>query len=212
MSRPRGGITGLTLAEVLVALLVSAIIGTLCAGALRSERGQSAAVSEALDARTAIDLAAELLAEEVGLAGSRPYTIDRVDLASSEAEAWLLAPQIVVHAAEGEGHRVSVTFIDERTAGPPALKTLTFEVAQDAGGAWQLYRRSGSASRQPLVAGVTDLDVVALIDGAGWSDATASIGAAPRPLAAVAIELRSGDARRPLLVELPNRPLGVVLP
>ncbi len=203
---------GLTLVEVLVALMVAVIIGALSAGALRGERGRAAAVSRALSERTAVDLAAELLAEEVALAGSRRFTFDAEALAEVEAEPWLLAPQLVVRAVDGGGDQVSVTFVDDRNVGPPTLKTLTFEAAQDAGGDWQLYRRTGSASRQPLVAGVSGLDVVALIDAGGWSQAASRIGATPAPVAAVAIELRAGDTLRPLLVELPSRPLSAVLP
>lgn len=154
VSRPDAA--GLTLVEVLVTLAVSAVVLGLVGSLLGSARAASTAQMMATQPDRALDLAAELLVEEIGLAGFRPWR-----LAAAESEA------AVVITSAGSGNAVQINFVDDRLAGPALDRSLTFEVREDGDGVPQLYRRSGAASRQPLVAGVTALVVESLVTSSG---------------------------------------------
>lgn len=147
---------GLTLVEVLVTLAVSAVVLGLVGSLLGSARAASTAQMMATQPDRALDLAAELLTEEVGLAGFRPWRLAPVET----------GPAVVITRA-GSGDAVQVTFVDDRLAGPAVERALTFDAREDGDGVPQLYRRSGGASRQPLVAGVTKIVVEALVTAAG---------------------------------------------
>ncbi len=195
-----------------MALAVAAVVGVMAAASLRSERSQAAAVADALGRLTALDLAAELLSEEIGLAASRPLPTGSPADVGGQDEDVLPAPQLLVSLGEANsgGDALAVAFVDERLAGPAVVRLLTFEAGVDSAGDWQLYRRSGSASRQPLVEGVTGLRVVSLIDSGAPSGTEELSGHAPRRVSAVVLELRSEQVTRPLVIELPNRPLAAV--
>lgn len=153
---PATATVGLTLLEVLVTLAVSAVVLGLVGSLLGSARAASTAQMMAVQPDRALDLAAELLTEEVGLAGFRPWR-----LAPAES-----GPAVVITRA-GAGDAVQISFVDDRLAGPALERTLTFDVREDGDGVPQLYRRSGGASRQPLVAGVTAFVVESVVTTAG---------------------------------------------
>lgn len=217
MNRSAGAGRGFTLIEALVALAVAAVVGVLAAASLRTERTQAAALTDVLSRRTALDLAAELLAEEIGFGASRQFSEVAATVEEVESEVWLDSPQLTISldtggpATGGGGDALTIVFVDERLSGPPVLRTLTFEAAPDSAGVWQLYRRPGSSSRQPLVEGVTALSVVALIGDGEWLGAASQVGGEPVVVSGVVILLAAGDVERPVVIELPNRPLASVV-
>ncbi|HEX7001730.1 MAG TPA: prepilin-type N-terminal cleavage/methylation domain-containing protein [Trueperaceae bacterium] len=147
---------GLTVVEVLVALAIAAIVLGITASLLSSARAATAAQASDTEPARVLDLAAEILAEEIGLAGFEPW-----QLTSGPAE-----PAIVVsHTLTGQV--LTVSFVDDRLAGPALDRVLTFEASEDSSGRPQLYRRSGTSSRQPVVAGITRLAVQALVSATG---------------------------------------------
>lgn len=209
--------SGFTLVEALVALAVAAVVGVIAVAALRGERGQAAVLADVLARRTAVDLAAELLSEEIGFAGSSPLSALVWQPGGHEPGSWSSETHLVVGLAgagvEGED-TLGVSLFDERLAGPPLLRRLTFEAAADAGGTWQLYRRPDGASRQPLVEGVSGLSVIGVVgafDADGWWGAGSLLGLEPRPVSGIVVVVRAGDVARPLLIDLPNRPRAVVI-
>lgn len=216
MSPLAGRRGGFTLVEALVALAVAALVGVIAAAALRGERGQAAMLTDVLARRTAVDLAAELLSEEIGLAGSSPLSALVWQPGGHEPGPWSsethLAVGLAGSGAEGED-TLGLSFFDERVAGPPLLRRLTFESAADGSGTWQLYRRPDGASRQPLVEGVSGLSVIGLVgalEADGWWSAGSLLGLEPRPVSGIVVVIHAGDVARPLLIDLPNRPRAVV--
>jgi len=147
---------GLTLVEVLVALAVASLLLAVVSAVLGSARAAGAAEERAVEPWRALDLAAELLAEEVGLAGHEPYGLQ--DGATE--------PAVVVRLV-ATGHALGVAFVDDRLAGPAVVRSLRFEAGTDPRGEHQLYRASGGGSRQPLIEGVASLAVEAVVDAAG---------------------------------------------
>lgn len=192
---------GLTLVEVLVALAVAAVLLACVGSVLASARSAGAAEERALEPRLALDLAAELLAEEAGMAGHAPLS----------AEAGVPQPAVVLRRTLG-GHALSVAFVDDRLAGPPAARDLRFEAGVDAQGRPQLYRASGSASRQPLVEGVTVLEVESVVDAAGELRAPAAGSAFPSARALVLRLEATGGEERVAVVALGARPTVAVAP
>lgn len=207
---------GFTLVEALIALFIAAAVGVIASASLRGERGQAAALADTLARHSAADLAAELLAEELSLAASSPlsalnWTPDGHVPSPWDSEAHLIVT--LAGAALGED-LLSVRYFDERVAGAPLLRDLTFESAVDSSGTHQLYRRPDGASRQPLVEGVTGLSVIGVVASgspARFVTAAALSSLAPDSVSAVAIEIHAGETVRPLLIELPNRPTLAVL-
>lgn len=149
-------VAGLTLVEVLVALAICSVILGLVASLLGSARAATASQDRATEPARTLDLAAELLAEEIGLAGYRPWRLAPVET----------GPEILI-ASTPNGHSLRVRFVDDRAEGPAVERLLTFEAREDGAGVPQLYRQSGASSRQPLVAGVESLVVEAIVTGAG---------------------------------------------
>ncbi|HZW98490.1 MAG TPA: prepilin-type N-terminal cleavage/methylation domain-containing protein [Trueperaceae bacterium] len=147
---------GLTLVEVLVALAVSAVVLGLVGSLLGSARAASTAQAMATQPDRALDLAAELLTEEIGLAAFRPWR------SLSEENG----PEVVLTPV-ASGHAVQLSFVDDRLEGPAVERSLTFDAREDGDGAHQLYRRSGGASRQPLVSGIAAVVVESLVTASG---------------------------------------------
>lgn len=154
-SAPRSA-NGLTLVEVLVALAIGSIVLGITVSLLSSARAATAAQASATEPSRVLDLAAEILSEEVGLSGFEPWQLQRGPT----------EPAIVVAPGSG-GQALTVGFIDDRVEGPALDRLFTFEAAEDSTGRPQLYRRSGSTSRQPLVEGISHLALEALVTGAG---------------------------------------------
>ena len=63
---------GFTLVELLVTLAVASLLLAIVSGVMGSARAAAAAEDRAVEPWRALDLAAELLAEELGLAGFEP--------------------------------------------------------------------------------------------------------------------------------------------
>ncbi len=208
---------GFTLVEALVALFIAAVVGAAAAGSLRSERGQAAALADTLARRAAVDLAGELLSEELALAGARPLSDLDWTAEGHQPSAWEAGTHLVVSLASSPAlgeDAIAASFHDERLTGAPLLRSLTFEAAADASGAPQLYRRPDGASRQPLVEGVTGLGVVGVVvvgHPPELMPTAALIDAGPFVVSGVTVVVHAGDVALPLLVELPNRPTAVVV-
>lgn len=192
-----------TLVEILLALAIGALLVTVLVSFLRATRNNSVVVSKEADDALALQLAAELLREELRLTGAHPWpaaTVPGID----DVATWLSTPlRIVPH---GDGHRLLLRYLDHRLSGPPVARDLTFEVGTDSAGESQLYRRAAGATRQPLVAGVNSLQLVGIVDSEGvWRSWGGAVGAVPR-VAALVVELAAGQLVRRLVIELPNRP------
>jgi len=197
------GKAGLSLVEVLIALTLLALLGMLVASLLPASSRSAGTVTGQLERRQLLDLAAELLAEEVGLAGAAPWPLTE-EVAGVADPAAFLAGALSLSAAAPAGHRLAVRFLDHRLAGPPLARDLSFDVGVDARGQSQLYRRAGLTSRQPLVEGIDRLEVSGVVlDGAliGLGDVTT--GARPW---ALLIRLASGEEERVMVITLPQRP------
>lgn len=194
---------GFTLIEVLVVLAIGALLITMVAGFMRSTRHSAATVNAHADDALALQLAAELLREELRLAGAQtwpPLDVPGID----DVAAWL-APALVV-ATVGAGHSLRLRFLDHRLAGAPLPRDLTFEVAVDASGESQLYRRAAGAARQPFVGGVTALRLVATVDVNGSLSPWSGQPPSEPTMAALVLELSAAELVRNVVIELPNRP------
>lgn len=196
----------MSLVEVLVALAVAGILTLALAQMLRGTRSSEAALDRALDPLQVLDLAAELLSEEVSRAATLPWPTPAVidDLPVGTDANGFLTPGLTITAGT-HGDRVRVAYVDESVAAGPRARAVTFEAGSDATGEPQLYRRTGASTRQPLVAGVDDMTVVALVqDGAVVTPPALVVGAASR---AVVVRLRSDGVTRDVVIALPGRPL-----
>lgn len=60
-----------------------------------------------------------------------------------------------------------IHYLEERWLETPQERHITFEVARDGSGTWNLYRREDGATRQPAVQDVTNLKLLSFVDGAG---------------------------------------------
>lgn len=207
MRRYRGGHAtdqrAFTLVELLLALAIGALLLLLLLSFLRTTRHSSSVVTRDADDALALQLAAELLREELRLTGAQPWpaaTAPGID----DVAAFLSAPlRIEPHGSE---HRLLLRYLDHRLSGPPLARDLAFEVDNDSAGESQLYRRAAGAPRQPLVAGVNGLQLVAIVDAeGGWRSWGGPVGAGLK-VAALVVELGAGQLARRLVIELPNRP------
>ncbi len=193
---------GLTLVEVRVTLAVASLLLAAVSGVLLGANAAGAAEERATEPWRALDLAAELLAEEVGLAGHAPYPL---------ADGSGPGPDVTLMGS-ATGHVIRARFVDDRLAGPPVARELRFEARVDAGGAPQLYRTAGSASRQPLVAGVAGLRVDWVVTGSG--DLVAPVPGAAYPEAralVLSLSAAQGEARTAVVL-LAARPTVAVAP
>jgi len=187
----------------LTGVLIVALIGYM-----RSARSAQVAGERAQEVSQTLQLAAELLREEMLQAGSAPWPLpasgDAVQgLGLGVGPVQFLERGLQLGPVAG-GHALRIVYLDDSVAGAPVARDLTFEVTHDAQGEPQLYRRSGTASRQPWVAGVESLRVAGVVDGAGnavgWQQAA---GGAVR---ALWLELQAAGEERRVLLELPHRP------
>ena len=200
-----------TLTEVLVALGIAGLLLVALAGFVRSARGAAVSAETTSETTATIRLASELLREELHLAGSAPWPVPAgagavEGLEGAQTAAQFLAQGLEVRPSPG-GHALRLVYIDDRVAGRPVARQLTFEAATDGQGQPQLYRRSGSSPRQPWVAGVESMTVVGAVSVTGEL-----LGSAALPgnrLRGLWLELRSGAEVASVLLELPHRPLGV---
>lgn len=165
---------GFTLAETLVAAAIGALLLLLVAGQLATARRAHSASDEAVQAGSTLRLAADLLREELLLAGSAPWPAPAdstlVGLPAGQTAQQFLAGGLRV-GASATGHSLRLTYVDDRLSGAPVARDLTFEAGVDGQGQPQLYRRSGSAggasARQPWVAGVERLTITGGITASG---------------------------------------------
>ena len=202
---------GFTLVEVLVALAIAGILMVALAGFVRSARGAAVAAESSSETAVTLRLATELLREELLLAGSAPWPLpvaggDITGLEGAQTPAQFLAQGVQVSNVAG-GHAVRLVYIDDRVAGQPVARHLTFEARPDSQGQPQLYRRAGASPRQPWVAGVERLTVMGGIDQAGAAVAVSSM--AGRRLRALWVEFQAFGEVAVALFELPHRPLVV---
>jgi hypothetical protein len=174
---------------------------------VRAARNAQLAGETAHDTAAALQLAAELLREELNRAGSGPWpppTAEEVgQLAASETPEQFLARGLRVVPVL-DGHALTLVYIDDSLATQTVARHLTFEAGQDGQGQPQLYRRSGTSPRQPWVAGIERMEVVGLLDAEGESVGLSQ--AAGRRVRALWLELHANGEQRNVLLELPHLP------
>lgn len=202
---------GFTLTEVLVASAIAGLLMVALVGFVRSARGAALASESASEVSTTLRLATELLREELLLAGSAPWPLPEgagaVDgLEGALTTAQFLAQGFQVSTAPG-GHALRLVYVDDRVAGRPVARYLTFEAAVDGQGQPQLYRRSGTAPRQPWVAGVEEMTVVGAVTATGEMVGVSSV--AGLRIRALWLELQAFGETTRALFELPHKPLVV---
>lgn len=206
----RSGRAGLTLIEILVALMIAGLLVLLLGQMLRGTRASAAAVDRALDPLQVLDLAAELLTEEIGLAGHLGWPEPAVvaDLPPGSTPTSFIRPglDLVLNVASDA---VTVRYIDDRLVAGPLARVVTFEAGRDSAGEPQLFRRAGASSRQPLVAGVESLRVVALVSS---GSELAPTEAPAEPLRAIVLRLAASGSYRDVVIELLSRPVLGVTP
>jgi len=195
---------GFALVELLVALALGGVLLGVLGSSLMAGRKYSAELEARADTSAALRLTAELLSEELRLAGSVPWPVP-VGLpgVGSDPRAWL-APALTLRAL-GPGHAIGMRAVDHRGSGGPVPRDMTFEVGTDARGDAQLYRRPSGASKQPLVEKVEAMRVAWVVDAAGVRlPPDAADGAR---LAALGVEVVVAGVTGEFAVELPSRPL-----
>lgn len=136
---------GWTLVELLVALALTAVLGTLLLGAARGTVRLGAAVEESSDRDGARRVAAALLRhalESAGRGGLEPALRFEADGAGERGD--------VLHVA----YRREAWHVE------PVTVRAAYFAATDGAGRPNLYRRPEGAVRQPLVLGVEALRVV----------------------------------------------------
>jgi prepilin-type N-terminal cleavage/methylation domain-containing protein len=161
--------TGFTLIEVLIAI---AVFGLVLTGLMQAERGyRRATVDEDTALRIQRQLAAiELVRAELGMAG---YRHDGADV-------------IATHG--GSTDRIAFRYLEDRIAAGPTVRDVAFDAGTDRNGSPSLYRREGSANRQPAVAGVTELRVV------GWVERGTGVRSTAPPARPSAVHIELGFA------------------
>ena len=175
---------GFTLIETLVALAVFGLLLTSLLQAERAFRHAEADEDQMLRTQQA-QAVVELLRAELTMAGYRNEGPD-------------------LHVASSPGSdRIAFRYLEDRLAEAPAVRTVALEAGVDARGTPSLYRRVGTAYRQPAVAGLAELRVVAWLDGAS----NAWTAAPPESPAAVRVHLEfAWGARTQVVVGFPNAP------
>jgi len=202
---------GFTLIEVLVAVAIAGLLLVALVGFVRTARGAALASETASEVTTTLRLASELLREELLLAGSAPWPLPAgagavEGLEGTQTTVQFLAQGLQVRAVPG-GHALRLVYVDDRVAGRPVARYLTFEAAVDGQGQPQLYRRSGTSPRQPWVGGVEEMVVVGAVTASGELVGVASLPG--NRVRALWLELVAAGATTRVLVELPHTPLVV---
>lgn len=191
-----------TLVELLLTLGVAALLLLLLGAYMASARRAQQATEVGWQAGVALQLATELLREELRLAGSAPWPFPAEVVDTDQPQAFMQVP-LQAWGAPG-GSAIRLRYLDDRLAGAVVARDLTFEAAPDGRGQPQLYRRSGSDNRQPLVEGITQLLIVGGIDESGLPLAADQLQG--RRLRAVWLQLGAADQQRSALFELPTQP------
>lgn len=198
---------GLALVELLVASAIAGILMVALVGHVRAARNAQLAGETAHDTAAALQLATELLREELNRAGSGPWPLPMADevgqLAPSESPEQFLSRGLRVASATG-GHALTLVYIDDGLTTQTVARHLTFEAGQDGQGEPQLYRRSGTSPRQPWVAGIERMEVAGFLDAEGESVGLHQ--AAGRRVRALWLELHANGEQRNALLELPHLP------
>lgn len=204
MSGPRGG-SGVSLLELMIALglamVLALLAGRLLEGGTRADAGSAAAS----DAALALSLASDLLAAELRRAGYRPYP------GAAAAGRDGLEPSLTAEIDSGAGRSdaLELAYIDDRLAAGPTARHVRFEVGVDGRGAAQLYRAGGAGNRQPLVQGVTGLQLSGWVDAAGLHKRS-ELKPGPFLPRLLLLRVQAGRRRASVAVALPSRPLGIV--
>lgn len=205
---------GVTLVELLAAIAIGVLVLLAASSLLSSARAGERVLNDVVEPAGALELAAELLREEVALAGFVPWTLEGGGVDTAPPQSVAPVP-LTVSGAATSSHEVALAYVDDRLASGPVARALSYSVDRDSRGALQLYRRSGSSARQPLVEGVERLEVTGYVDALGLH-ALPAVGADSLSLQGVwAVELRltaASGLARPLLVPLPSRPGVLVRP
>lgn len=151
---PAGASGGFTLVELLTGLVLLGLlllaVGQFAHGSLASYRGTMTLIERGQLERAARDV----VIQEIGLAGYGQGFLGALD-----------GPVLLV-ATDPRPERSDaflIHYIDERWLQEPQRRSIHFDVARDAMGTWNLYRREEGATRQPAVQDVTNLKLVALI-------------------------------------------------
>ena len=164
--RSGGRTSGVTLVELLVALAVAALILTAAGGLLSTARAGERTLSDTVEPRRALELAAELLREEIALAGFEPWQPAAAG-GDPLPDAGPGLARIVVTGAASATQEIGLAFIDDRLPTGFVVRQLDYSADLDGRGVAQLYRRSGPSSRQPVVEGVSQLEVTGYLDAGG---------------------------------------------
>lgn len=203
---------GVTLVELLVAVAIAGLLLLALAGYMRASRNAQLAGEVGHEATLSLRLAADLLREQLLLAGSAPWPLpaaeDVQQLGAGHTPAQFLASGLQVTPVPG-GHALGLVYLDDSLAGQPVARQYSFEAGVDGQGQPQLYRRSFASSRQPWVAGIERMVVAGFVaaDGGslGWQQAHGG------RVRAVWLELHAQGQQLNVLLELPHRP-GVATP
>lgn len=155
---------GFTLVEVLLAIAIGGVLVVGVTRALSGDRRSARVTTERSDAQLSLDLAADLLGRELRRAGYVPYAPG----AASVVHPWPVALRIVLRPGRAAGDTIEIRSIEDRLVTGPVARDLSFEAGIDGRGEPQLYRESGTGSRQPLVSGVAGLTVAGWVDVSGF--------------------------------------------
>jgi prepilin-type N-terminal cleavage/methylation domain-containing protein len=199
--RPSLRCAGFSLAELLLALALAAVVMLAATRLLVGSKRADAAVSAASGSMLALDLAADLLGDELRRSGYVPVptpvgvTLDRT------------LPSLVLDIADADhGDGLVARYIDDRLADGPVLRDLRFDAGMDGRGEPQLYRRTATGHRQPLVQGIASVRVTGWVDAAGVHDRESLVAGTLEPWI-VLLELATADGTtRTAAVPLPSRP------
>jgi len=213
----------------LVAIAIASV-ALLAFGSLVANARRAAANSMvASDGSRALDLAAALLVEEVRMAGSLPWPRPALVEGTEDPEAFL-ANALWLYAGDSGGDSggasdgavqgaggasLRVRYVDDRLAGTPVARDVTFEVGVDGRGVTQLYRRPAGATRQPLVEGVDSLRLVGVVeDGILIAPPVAGAYRPSAVVLEVTVQVEGADgprrATRQVVVPIPNAPAATV--
>lgn len=191
---------GFTLVEVLLALALVAIVIAAAGRGLAGSRHAAAAAAMSSGAMLSRDLGSDLVAREVRRAGYAPASTPRAAGGGAELE-------LALRPGRPRGDAVTVRYVDDRLSGAPLQRDLTFEVGLDGRGVPQLYRRTASGSKQPLVEGVSGLWVAGWADAGGFHPRSELAEGTLRPwLLALRLASDGSDEIRAVAVPLPSRP------
>ena len=145
---------GFTLPEVLVSLAILGLIllalGQYVTGSVRNYR-QTTTMLERVQLEST---ARNVVVRELSFAGYGRGFIGGFS-----------GPTIEIGLADREDRSDTfrVHYLEERWLAEPVQRQITFDVARDGNGLWNLYRREQGATRQPAVQEITNLKLVGLV-------------------------------------------------